>query len=84
MVKDKLAYFGRWPSRQYRLIDASFSAAPISDRAQTYSVRFDYEFIAENETKRASGLGQAELLLKLIRDGEIIIISENGRVLRRD
>jgi hypothetical protein len=83
VIAEKVEYFRKWPRRQYRVMEGSVRISPSSDRADVFLAHFDYEFFSENGARRSSGLAQAELTLKQV-GREFIILSENGRVLRRD
>ena len=84
VVAEKLEYYRKWPRRSYHLVEGSLRINPAAGRADVYAARFQYQFSAENARSRSSGVGETELTLKLLRQNEIVILSENGRVLRRD
>lgn len=80
LLADKAAYYRRWPQRRYELIKDSVQAAPGS--GDSIDVTFHYAFEVSNGKEVRRGTGVSRLGVQLI-DGQFSIISEDGKVERR-
>lgn len=81
IVRDKLAYFRRWPNRRYELIPETLAVYRDPD-AQQVDVEFEYQFETRGRGRRSEGRGIALLTLDFSQPGGQIV-REEGRVLDR-
>lgn len=81
IVRDKLAYFRRWPDRRYELIAESLEVYRNSD-AEQVDIEFEYQFETRGRGRQSSGRGVAFLTLDFSQPGGQIV-REEGRVLDR-
>ena len=82
VLRDKQAYFAKWPKRDYTLIRDSLRAQWRQGNGKVLDVTFDYEFDVASPARRSRGRGRAELTLDLTLDGGRIT-REQGIVLQR-
>ena len=82
VVRDKIAYFRRWPSRTFRLIEDTLAINPTIEDG-VYAVSFEYGFRTEGARERLSeGFGATELTL-LVNGEDVMVLAEDGRVIQR-
>lgn len=81
MMRDRLAYYARWPIRSYVVLPGTMR---ISERAATVvDVSFDYRFEVASARKQIGGIGRTDLTIRLDDDGGFTILKEDGKVLER-
>lgn len=79
---DKWSFAERWPSRRYRLLGDTVS---VSCDSRFCYVRGQVEWAVSSSARSASAAGVSFTDLKLEQVGEsFVIVSEDGRVVRRD
>lgn len=83
IVRDKLAYFRRWPDRTYVMIPETFSIARTGDDNEIVNVMFEYYFDARGGDRVSKGHGFSMLTLDFSVPGGRIV-REQGKVLSRD
>lgn len=82
VIRDKLNYFERWPVRSFRLIEETLAISRTRDDS-VYAVSFEYGYRTERgQAKVAEGFGETELEV-YVEDGEVLVLSETGRVIQR-
>jgi serine/threonine-protein kinase len=80
VLADKLAYYGRWPQRQYARVSAVRSL-PTGGGGRR--VEFEYEFRVSDPFGDEAA-GKARVVLSLERQGgRVRIVEENGEVIER-
>lgn len=82
VLRDKQAYFTKWPKRDYKLIRETLKAQWRPGGSKVLDVTFEYVFDVASPARRARGRGRAELTLDLTLDGGRIT-REQGAVLQR-
>lgn len=80
MMRDRLAYYERWPIRSYVLLPGTMRIFERS--ADVIDVSFDYRFEVASARKQVGGIGRTELRIRL-EDGGFTILKEGGKVLER-
>lgn len=81
MMRDRLAYYDRWPIRSYLMLQDTFRIAERD--ADTVDVSFDYRFEVAGDKRRAGGIGRTDLTIRLDADGGFTITREGGKVIER-
>ncbi len=82
VIADKLKYNQRWPKRSYVLDLDSLKVVSKPNASNTAEVRFEYDYTVSDarETRRGRGVAR----LKLTADeGRLVIVAEDGKVLKR-
>lgn len=82
VLRDKKAYFAKWPKRDYKLIRDTLKAKWRPGRSKVLDVSFDYDFDVASIERRSRGRGRAALTLDLTLDGGRIT-REQGGILQR-
>lgn len=80
VIKEKLAYYSRWPVRSFVLQPGSLAIHHLADRGQVYEVTFNYDFKVASADKTNSGTGSARLQIDLA-EGHAKIVQENGKAI---
>ena len=80
VVADKRAYYARWPSRKYEMIENSLTSK--SGAGDSLDVSFRYQFEVSDGKRTVSGTGTTTIGL-VSRDGRFLIVRETGQVDRR-
>jgi hypothetical protein len=79
VMADKAAYYRKWPSRRYDVIESTL--APKPGRRDGVEFTFQYTFEVSDGRRTASGTGTATLEVVLREDDSVVIVKEAGRVL---
>ena len=82
VIRDKLRYYARWPSRRYVLDPATLQIAEDPANPRILDIRFEYEFDVSAQARSSGGRGVAVLTLDLSVEGGRIT-RETGSVLSR-
>lgn len=83
IVKDKLAYYRRWPKRRFALLPGTLDIRRLGYDGKIYDVSFVYDFRVERRQQAKSGRGYARLTIDLgDRHGKIV--RESGKVIDRN
>lgn len=82
IVKDKLAYYNRWPSRQFTLMPGTLEVRRIGYEGQIYDLSFVYNFDVAAAGRKRGGRGYARVQIDM-SDGKGRIIRESGKVIER-
>lgn len=82
IVRDKLNYYSRWPSREFSLQPGSLAIRPLRNAGRVYELTFVYDFKVASATKRTGGTGYARLQVDL-SEGKGKIVRETGKVIDR-
>jgi hypothetical protein len=80
LIRDKMAYYRRWPERTYTLVPGSLSVSRDKDRPLVY-VSFTYDFALRGPGRASSGRGAGRLGLDFSMPGGKLV-REDGKVLR--
>ena len=83
VVADKLRYYKRWPDRDYALDRDSLKITRKPSGADSSAeVRFEFTYSVSDgrETRRGRGVTRLELIAD---DGRLVIVSEDGRTLKK-
>jgi hypothetical protein len=79
VVREKLAYYRRWPDRQFTLDPDTLKIATAPSGPRIVDISFDYDFNVRSADRTSTGRGIARLTLDL-SGNEGQIIREEGRV----
>jgi hypothetical protein len=82
IVRDKLNYYARWPSRTYVLQPGTLAIRPLRTGGRVYELTFVYDFQVASGAKRTGGTGYSRLQVDL-GDGHGKIVRETGKVIDR-
>lgn len=82
VIRDKLRYYARWPSRRYVLDPATLQVAEDPANPRILDIRFEYEFDVSAPSRTSGGRGIALLTLDLSVEGGRIT-RETGSVISR-
>ncbi len=82
VLRDKQAYFTKWPRRTYTLLRDTLQAQWRPGIGKILDVTFDYEFDVASSARRSRGRGRSALTLDLTLDGGRIT-REQGAVTQR-
>jgi hypothetical protein len=82
IVRDKLSYYSRWPSREFTLQPGTLAIRPLRNAGRVYELTFVYDFKVASATKRTGGTGYARLQVDLA-EGKGKIVRETGKVIDR-
>jgi hypothetical protein len=82
IVRDKLNYYARWPSREFTLQPGTLAIRPMRGPGRVYELTFVYDFKVASATKRTGGTGYARLQVDLT-EGRGKIVRETGKVIDR-
>ena len=82
IVKDKQAYYARWPSRQFALMPGTLEVRRIGFDGQIYDLSFVYDFDVAAVGRKRSGRGYARVQIDM-SDGRGKIVRESGKVIER-
>ena len=83
VIKDKLNYYSRWPTRTFTLQPGSLAIRPLRYYGRVYDLTFVYDFQVASATRRSGGTGYARLQVDL-GEGRGKIIRESGKVIDRN
>lgn len=82
VVRDKLRYYARWPSRRYELDPATLQVSEDPANPRILDIRFEYTFDVSGPSRTSGGRGNAVLTLDLSVEGGRIT-RETGAVISR-
>lgn len=82
IVRDKLKYYARWPSREFTLQPGTLAIRPLRNTGRIYELTFVYDFKVASGAKRTGGTGYARLQVDLA-EGHGKIVRETGKVIDR-
>ncbi len=82
IVRDKLNYYARWPSREFTLQPGTLAIRPLRSAGRVYELTFVYDFKVASATKRTGGTGYTRLQVDLA-EGKGKIVRETGKVIDR-
>ena len=82
VIRDKLRFYARWPSRRYVLDPATLQIAEDPANPRILDIRFEYEFDVLGPSRTSGGRGVAVLTLDLSVEGGRIT-RESGSVISR-
>jgi len=82
VVRDKLTYYARWPSRQFTLQPGTLAIRPLRNGGRVYELTFVYDFKVASAAKHTAGTGYARLQVDLA-EGRGKIVRESGKVIDR-
>ena len=82
IVRDKLNYYARWPSREFTLQPGTLAIRPMRNAGRVYELTFVYDFKVASATKHTGGTGYARLQVDLA-EGRGKIVRETGKVIDR-
>lgn len=82
IIRDKLKYYARWPSRTYVLQPGTLAIRPLRNGGRVYELTFVYDFQVASGAKRTGGTGYSRLQVDLA-EGRGKIVRETGKVIDR-
>ena len=82
IIRDKLNYYARWPSRTYVLQPGTLAIRALHDGGRVYELTFVYDFQVASGAKRTGGTGYSRLQVDLA-EGHGKIVRETGKVIDR-
>lgn len=74
-------YFNRWPSRR-RQVNGPVTIAD-TEKSNVKRVEYSYEYRVEKGAKTKSGLARDSYLVAITSEGDVKIVGENSKVLKR-
>jgi hypothetical protein len=82
IVREKLAYYRRWPQRQFTLDPDTLKISTAPETPRLVDISFEYDFTVRSADRASSGRGSARITLDLTTpEGQIV--REEGRVTSR-
>ncbi len=82
IVRDKMAYFNRWPDRSYELIPGTLTVLRAGPAGNLVTATFEYRFDTRGGGRRSTGRGFSVLTLDFTEpNGQIV--REQGKVISR-
>ena len=82
VIADKARYYRRWPERSYVLHPDTIKVVPRAGTPNEADVSFEFDFRVARGGEARTGRGRTRLGLTAV-DGELVIVAEDGVVLKR-
>ncbi len=83
VMADKQKYYARWPVHVYTLDPASLKVSRRNGQANIHEIEFEYDFKVAKGSDARAGRGVTRLTVEEDQRGEVRVIGEDGKVLRR-
>lgn len=83
VIKDKVAYDKRWPTRRFELVPGTMEIRRTGWDGQVYDISYVYDFAVSAPGRAKSGRGYTRLTIDLAQEGGKVV-REAGKVIMRD